>query len=578
MPVYIRPDDAENVGPFLGDFSNGTIDASSITVEGGDCTVDNVVVTINPAAPDSLNFTVLANKDAVTGLRDIRIAYSDNNATPVIKTGEVFILRVGCLGSRLHFHISTQAENFPPGCPDEDFTSSDKRWKSGQPFCPVPRMWMWDCSDFRGTNPTFSQPRWDSTSAATSPDLHTTIPTGREAQVLYGYLDNDPRYIFEVAAWTQLDGAAYACAPDEFVEQSGGVVNEQRWTGFPAPADPIENMTNVIAESFHRKPHAYISTSDYFWSRKRIKTIQRWLNPGAQGQSNLAGTPLWARGTAATFDAIYDKPFKLMREWEFGGGQRLAYNPTGSSSVDHALMKGIMYLAIEPIECVLPGPQTAFPQDGDGDLRMSSTHKRRRSEGINQRGRDTWKAKIKLYYQDLWVFSDEYDGGTGSAIVGDHEMSEPILMCEAYCPRIDITWDFIEWDDRGQPIPNNVGPDRDYLFPKISMESTVFKWKQILTSEDQVTVGLSNRNGVTGRYLNTADILECTDRFMREFQGYACKLVVTGSEWSSTTNPAAADYQAFPTTARTYTQVIRDREGAYVGISGFLEVVNNDGD
>ena len=186
---------------------------------------------------------------------------------------------------------------------------------------------------------------------------------------------------------------------------------------------------------------------------------------------------------------------------------------------------------------------------------------------------------IRIYYQDLWAFSDYYNGGTGSVTAGDHKMSEPILLAEAHCPRMDLTWDYEEWENRNQPVPNNTSGDgQDYFYPTLTFESQPFKWKKILTDPDQETVGDSDINGVAGRYLNTTDILEASRRFLREFDGYLCKLVIQDSVWNPVTDPTNPHYQAFFAAARAYGARIRDREGTFVGVSGYLEVVKDASD
>ena len=270
-----------------------------------------------------------------------------------------------------------------------------------------------------------------------------------------------------------------------------------------------------------------------------------------------------------------------MRRVEQGtqpGTSFCGYNDDGITT-PNAQAKGIMMLSIEPIECVLPGPQTRFPSLNNQD-EQNYTY-RRRGNGEKEhttRGRRTMNAKIKILYQDLFAFSDYYNGGGGGVNAGVHKMSNPIVLAEAYCPRIDVTYDYDIWDNDGQPIPNNPA----FKSPQVQMESQPFVWKQIITDSSQVEFGESEHPDgggapVTGDYLNShkEEIALIAEYFIKEFDGYACKLKVPIAYWCPNA-VGAGDSQCFGINlpaGRTYGTDLQDREGTFLAVAGYLEVV-----
>jgi len=592
VTTYIRPGTTETI-TLTTAMTSWPSTSFKITVQGGDCVVSSISWLVG-----SLTFDVTAGEDAVEGLRDVKISYSDKNAIPVVRVDEIEILKVGCLGSRLHFHVPLSVE-FPDGMPLDDRLAPEKQFVvfalSGTSFN-MPRIYMWDFGD-RGSTalyPTATEPRWDATDGTTAPDINETVPKGRECALPGGYLSGGPeKWISEVAQWVPTGLNAYACAPDEFIRHSGVTVNEQKWTGFPDPTTPIESMTDIPRHSFFRKPHYYMSTPDYFWSRSKLSHAtknQAWNGGyGSGSQCRFVGLPLWYRGYKTgggqTFDTNYGKPFKRMRELEQGpvGGTVIAYN--GLSALNegdlgvNAVAKGIMMLSIEPIECVLPGPQTNFPNVSGTDYKQKASYKRRENNNPS-RGKSTMKAKIKLLYQDLFAFSDYYDGSPPATVTaGAHVMSDPIVIAEAYCPRIDIKWDYEEWNTRLQPTPNNVGLSEDYKYPKITMESQKFEWKLLLEQGDQVELGDSSNVITTGKYLdqpsgNLDNVVKAAELFIKEFDGYACKFVVDEAAWSASGVGDEDEQSFYSSVAGTpYATPGRDRQGTFIGVSGYIEVV-----
>lgn len=561
----------------------------TITVQGGDCTIDTLIQ--NPA---TLSFNVNVREDAIPGLRDIRMAYADSNAIPVVKKDEIEILKVGCEGSRLHFHtVFAFGSQYPSGMPAQDEVANDKQFIgiTGASFLPL-RMWMWDIGDQNAPGATALFPRWDATDATTAPDINNTVASGKECTIADGYLVGDPSEWFtplvpgsyQCSQWSLATGAkAYALAPDEMAGQSGGVVPEQKWQGFPAPlVNYIFQMTDIPVNSFFRKPMFYMGTGDHFWSNAKLADPTRnqtWAGAGGGNQTRFTALPMWFRGTnAATFDSNYGFPFIRLRALEQGPnffGYNPLSSPTQGDTSPQAEAKGIMMLAIEPIECVLPGPQTKVGSVSATDFKQKSVY-RRRENSNDSRGKATLKAKIKVLYQDLWAFSDYYGGAGVSA--GNHIMADPIVVAEAYCPRIDVSWDFEEWNTRNQPTPNPTPAlDPDCRYPKITMESEVFEWKRILKRGDQVEVkDSSNPADGAGKFLDPTLLSQAADLFMKEFDGYGCRLVVTDTMWSPLAAPNA-DQQWFSAytggPGRAYTDDLFDREGAPLAVSGYIEVV-----
>jgi hypothetical protein len=481
---------------------------------------------------------------------------------------------------------------YPVGMPTQDEVNNDKQFTGalGSPFTP-PRLWMWDFGDQDGTLATSLSPRWDATDVTTAPDKNNTVGNGRESGLISGYLDGptSTRYLGLPAAggnkcfqWQNVGGSrACPVAPDELTFQSGavGVVPERNWQGFPVPLTYYWQMANIPAESFFRKPLMYLSTGDHFWTNSKLASgteNQTWAGSGGSNQARFTALPMWFRGTAPGFQAKYTYPFKRLRDFEqgavfFGYNPRTA--PTQGDVSAQAEAKGIMTISIEPIECLLPGPQTKVG-DATGvgpDLKQMSTYKRREN-GNPGRGKSTMGSKIKVYYQDLFAFSDYYDGA--GVVPGVHQMSDPILVAEAYCPRIDITWDYTEWANRGQLVPDNTpAPDPDCRYPKITMESQPFEWKRVLKDGDQVEVDLSVNPLGSGKFLDPKRLSDATDLFIKEFDGYACKFVVDDAYWSP--NAAGSDQQWFSKNynTRNYAANQGDREGTFLAVSGYIEVV-----
>ena len=285
---------------------------------------------------------------------------------------------------------------------------------------------------------------------------------------------------------------------------------------------------------------------------------------------------MWIRShNPATYDTNYINPFQPLRMFEYTSD--LAYNPPITGNVDldpnmdaGALAKAILVLSIEPIELVLPGPQTTPNQGSDYEAgKNSATYRRGRYTVDKDVGTSTLKAKIKVSYQDLFAFSDFYDdsvaGGAVAAV--PHIMSEPIVIAEAYCPRIDLTWDYKDWFDGGENTP--VGANREE--PKVTGESQVFEWKQVLKESDQVLVGDSSFGGTTGKYVNRDKARRAAELFMDEFSGYGCKLVIDRAFWD--TGPNQQSFSRFNPAGRAYSDEVEDREGTHLKVRGYIEVV-----
>jgi hypothetical protein len=589
MPLYLRPGTTINV-PLTGDFTGGTVTASSITVQGGDCTVSGVA-----QAAATLSFNVSADEDAVPGLRDIRIAYANQNAIPVIKIDHIEVLKVGCKGSRLHFHTNfPTGTTYPSGMPAQDEVGNDKKFYgiTGSTFFP-PRIWFWDYGDQNVPGATALYPRWNATDATTAPNINNTVTAGRECALAGNYLAGDPTNWFtplvagsyQCRQWSVVTGAkAYAMAPDEMAGQSGAIVPEQKWDGFPTPITPvpgyISNMTNIPIDSFFRKPHFYMGTGDHFWDNAGLSDgtqNQTWAGSGGSNQARFTALPMWWRGTnSASFDPNYGLPFLRLRALE-QGPNFFGYNPlsggTGDTSAQ-APMKSIMMLSIEPIECVLPGPQTEVNYNFPSRVEKTRSVYKRRDNENPSRGKSTIGAKIKVMYQDLYAFSDYYGGG--GVVPGIHQMSDPVVIAEAYCPRIDVVWDYAEWNNRGQPTPDATpAADPDCRYPKVTMSSQHFEWKRVLKRGDQVTVGNSANPLGSGKYLDDVDLLaQAADLFMKEFDGYQCKFMVDDAWWSpiAASNPDQQWFGPAPA-GRNYDADLLDREGTFLAVSGYIEVV-----
>ena len=154
-------------------------------------------------------------------------------------------------------------------------------------------------------------------------------------------------------------------------------------------------------------------------------------------------------------------------------------------------------------------------------------------------------------------------------------MSEPIVIAEAYVPRIDMTIDYQGWADAvpPQPIPQDAqdpdGPNR----PVVSFESEPFEWKQVLTSPEQVTVGDSVSPGVpNGKFILREKAAAAAELFMAEFEGYDCKLILDRSWYGS--HP---DDNWFAPATRPYAQTMTDREGTWLAVRAHIEVVEKEG-
>ena len=533
MPVtYCRA--GETTGPITltstpGDFTADT----RVEVEGGDC-----AVAVTFVSATTVTFTVTPQEDVATGDREIRIFELGKNATPVVKTEVVSILRRGCLGSRIYCFTEVQpaGDQRPDNCDDAVLPSHlQSVYDTASVAALAPRIYLWDKADGDVL------PLWDPADGATGPDLHSSAGT-KEAPFITGYLYGPQ------ATWLSNllhYDVARGVFPDEYVDSTGVPIAGKKWLGFP---DPTVNcrLLDHPGESFFRRPFYYMATPDYFWSKNSLVDASR--NRSWAQQMRFGGLPMYYRGkNTQTFNENYTRPFNIL------SGYHKLYIETPP--------KASLIVSIELLELVAPGPRLSKDIANASDEKQEYTY-RRWPAGSSA------KAKIRVYSQDMWAFQDFAAPG-----VGVHEIGEPICIAEAFCPRIDLTYDYNEWDSIGQAPPRS--GSNNGLKPSVTGESTSFEWKETISSESLVTINDSDYVGSVGSYLTPAIVYDAAKSFLAEFDGYKCKLVFKGPlAWERSTLQPDNSFTARSQVAPTYANPPLDREGTWVTPTEmYLEVV-----
>ena len=555
----------ETTGPIALVSTPGNFTATTVVeVDGGDCDVVTAFVDTQ-----NINFTVTPREDSKTGDREIRIYDDSTNATPVTKTGVVSVLRRGCLGSRIYVYAEidptgtaqpTGSSAFDPELP-ANFQFQYRVSGGGGPVF-TSRIYLWD----KGDGETL--PYWQPADAATGPDLHASVTT-RESDVIAGYLEGAQNtWLTNILNYDVARGVM----PDEYVDAGGGATVGKKWLGFPDPITNCRLLTHP-EDSFFRRPFYYLGTPDYFWSKAALAHAtlnQSWLE-----QAQFGGMPLFYRSTnTSTFDVNYAEPFKLLRDYENDNDMYYWKTPGPPAEVS----KAVLVVSIELLELVPPGPCMSDEISNSTDYKQKYVY-RRWEKGSSA------AAKIRVYSQDMWAFKDY---GTGAPL-GVHRIGEPVLIAEAFCPRIDLTYDYNNWNTIAQVVPSDVA--NDGLSPGVTGEATIFKWKEVLS--DPSLAVINDSTSVTplgaadvGAYLTQEKVYQVAKRFLAEFDGYRCKIVFSGKLGWPQTAPVIADLPGSTTNCYTgrgpsphtpatnYADPITDREGTWVQPTEvYLEVV-----
>lgn len=385
----------------------------------------------------------------------------------------------------------------------------------------------------------------------------------------------------------------------------------------------------IPAKSSNRKQYFYLSTAHWFYSKEKLADQKSKIDPALWNQSTvipgtipvndyytsfmihqlpLLGLPLYYR----THDNVSgNNDFKLAQAAQpvenkfepFGGllnsDIKSFWYHTNANAPES---RSVLYITIDPIEVVLPGPRFA---DGPAN---ECTYKRNHESF-------TKHSKIKVWYQDLFAFSDQDKlTGLGTDTAVPHTLSEPVCLMEAYCPRMDMNVNYLGWtqndfeymDQGGAGTKTVMGPagteelnDKRGQFPSTVFTSQPFEWTLVCDSLAKARSGLGNTGAGTGTYdVNGETALKVAEQLFAEFTGLKCKLSVHASywptAWTEALNGSPAGYTitpnqynlkagsftfrdaAGPAYNALYEQTYEGREGTYICTSGFLEVVDDD--
>ena len=354
----------------------------------------------------------------------------------------------------------------------------------------------------------------------------------------------------------------------------------------------------------NRKPYFYMATPHWFYSRDKVagainqvanaiwnQSLFPTLNPGDyynsflmnaiqflglplyyRTQNNLTANPDWLLAQAAVPREF--SPFAALTT-NYGN---YWYNNVG----DEQFCRSVVYMTIDPVECVLPGPRW------NGDLGNEVTY-RRNSESF------TNDSKIRIWYQDLFPYEDmDYNTGAGTQVNLEHKLAEPVLLLEAAVPRFDLKTKFFDWATAASTFagPGNEGGIRTGEYPQCTMESQPFEWKLVCQSEDIARSGEGSRGGVSGVFYDAPKAaFNAAQTIYNEFRGLKCKLVVQAAYWQKNDLgniplvPGLDNLKLSTYTSRraplsppydgNYWEPYEGREGTYICPSGYLEVVDD---
>ena len=368
--------------------------------------------------------------------------------------------------------------------------------------------------------------------------------------------------------------------------------------------DPtFHNASKRIPGHFHhRKPYFYIGTAHHFYSREMLSNLENqrlnalWagglyptMSPGDYYTSYLTqvlqfiGLPLYYRTqnnatTSADWvaaQAAVPQTFEPFNDLLHANNR--VYNKAGLEST----VQSVVFITIDPVEVVLPGGRWG------GGLTNEATYRR----NIDAY---TKESKIKVWYQDLWPYDDlDYQTGFGNVLTQPYKLAEPVLLMEAYCPRMDMKWDWNEWANLNFPVPGREsgGPDNTGLYPLLTLETQPFEWTLVCESVEQALSTAGTRGGVQGTYdTDGVGPLNAAQSLFNEFLGYKCKLVINRSYWTkaqlNAPDPVSTDIlkpggfstrdPSTPPYWNDYWTPYEGREGGFFCPSGYLEVVDDD--
>ena len=363
--------------------------------------------------------------------------------------------------------------------------------------------------------------------------------------------------------------------------------------------------SEMIPRAFsNRKPYFYMATPHWFYSREKIASainqvsnliwttsIFPTLNPGDyynsflmnaiqflglplyyRTQNNDTSDPNWLLAQASPASKAF-APFARLTT----NNGNMWYNNVG----DEEYCRSVVYITIDPVECVLPGPRWG------GGLTNENTYRRNSDSFTND-------SKIRIWYQDLWPFQDmNYVTGTGNSPGVKHKLADPVLLLEAAVPRFDVKTSFTKWANNSPPFPppgNEVGPENG-SFPEWVMESTPFEWRLVCQSENIARSDEGEVGGAGGVFSSApAAAFNAATTIYNEFRGMKCKLVVHAAYWQKNDManppiPALPDNiklstytsrrPAVPPYDGNYWEPYEGREGTYICPSGYLEVVDD---
>lgn len=452
------------------------------------------------------------------------------------------------------------------------------------------------------------------------------------------------------AAPDEFCNGKYAIADDGILDPgkrpgtsiNGPIYSTYRATmGFPDTIQAIDNIpvyrgktpaaTNsnwlIPVRSSNRKQYFYLTTAHWFFSREKIADqvsqcdpalwldgtfIPGTINPGQYytsymlHQLQFIGLPLYYR----THNNAGGNPdFKLAQASDpsenrfepFGGlVDQFVKSYWYHTNEYENESKSVLYITIDPVECILPGPRFA-----DGP-KNAVTYKRNHDSF-------TKKSKIKVWYQDLFAFSDQdKQFGVGVDPSLKHELSEPVLIMEAYCPRIDMDVDYYNWSSNdfvykdlgGAQRKSIQGPsgteeddDKRGRFPECKFVSQPFEWTLVCDSIEKARSGKGNNGTVADTYDDGEKAFYVAQQLFAEFTGLKCRLNIHASYWPTDWIHAFAPFTPGVTPlsdhwcmkAGTYTKrdaagpaqngyywdMYEGREGTFLCTSGNLEVVDD---
>jgi hypothetical protein len=440
--------------------------------------------------------------------------------------------------------------------------------------------------------------------------------------------NQDPGMVYNIPRQWQGSMKAVAVAPDEMTSGLYGVAplgandagrkpagsdldsDYRAWAGFPRvdpavastqrkyrmetlPVPEAGYATVEIPKNFYnRKPYYYFSTGHCFWSRERISTPKQnaplanvsTKYPSIDGNplnfynvywamsQQFIGLPLTYRtSNDETFNDDYEAPFSQLKTF-------MEFNNLGYNWSPDGRAYGVIYITIDPVEILLPGPVFDGGMNGitENQYRQKNIYKRNRNSFTN-------KSKVKVWWQDLWAHNDSFqDPVLPFDPQVEHTLSDPVLLAEGYCPRFDVSIDYFRWRSTynapGQePVQPTIGS-----LPAWDFESTPFELHQVAKDPSDVILGPGIIDGNPGQWIandeaGKAKIIKMAEMFCAEFNGYKAKIKVQAAWWPTndqdkigyftTGRSAAAPYDG------DYWQGFTEREGCWIAPSGYIEVI-----